>query len=103
MKNSYKIVINLYFLKKFYKHIFYYLFLWGKSNLRDNLTFEDGVLLCKHIYQSAIDKTLHGVIEQEEIFIKAHDMLCKLEHSFNNERLDELLCMLNMENVYAVI
>ena len=50
----------------------------------DSLTFEDGLLLCKHIYQSAIEKTLNGVIEQEQIFYKAHDMLIKLDHNFNN-------------------
>ena len=71
--------------------------------MRDSLTFEDGILLCKHIYQSAIDKTLNGVLEQEEIFYKAHDMLTKIDHNFNNERLDELLHLLNMENIYATI
>jgi len=71
--------------------------------MRDSLTFEDGILLCKYIYQSAIEKTLKGVIEQEQIFYKAHEMLSKLDHNFNNERLDELLHMLNMENIYATI
>ena len=71
--------------------------------MRDSLTFEDGVLLCKHVYQSAIDKTLQGVFEQEEIFIRAHEMLSKLEHEYNHERVDELLCLLNIENVYATI
>ena len=71
--------------------------------MKDNLTFEDGVLICKHIYQSAIDKTLNGVIEQEQIFYRAHEMLNKLDHNFNNERLEELLYLLNMENVYAII
>lgn len=36
--------------------------------MKNGLTFEDGLLLCKHIYQKAIDKTLQGVIEQEQIF-----------------------------------
>lgn len=71
--------------------------------MKDELTFEDGILLCKYIFQSAIDKTLNGVIEQEQIFHKTHKILSKLEHSFNNERLDELLYMLNMEDIYAVI
>ena len=71
--------------------------------MRDNLTFEDGVLLCKHVYQSAIDKTLKGVLEQEEIMIRAHEMLEKLENTYNHERLDEILYMLNMENIYATI
>ena len=71
--------------------------------MRDSLTFEDGVLLCKYIYQSAIEKTLNGVIEQEQIFYKAYDMLNKLDYNFNHERLDELLHILNMENVYSTI
>jgi len=71
--------------------------------MRDDLTFEDGVLLCKHIYQSAIEKTLSGVIEQEQIFYKAHELLSKLEKDVDKERLDELLYMLNIENVYATI
>jgi len=71
--------------------------------MREELTFEDGVILCKHIYQSVIDKTLNGVIEQEQIFIKTHEMLGKLENNFHHERLDELLYILNMENIYATI
>ncbi len=69
----------------------------------EELNFNDGVLLCKYIYQSAIEKTLNGVIEQEEIFYKAHDMLKKLNHNCDTQRLDELLHLLNMENVYAII
>ena len=71
--------------------------------MREDLTFEDGILLCKHIYQSAIEKTLSGVIEQEQIFYRAHELLNKLEKDVNKERLDELMHMLNIENVYATI
>ncbi len=71
--------------------------------MRNDLTFEDGVMLCKYVFQSAIDKTLNGVIEQEEIFYRAHEMLSKLENNFNKERLDELLYLFNMENIYATI
>lgn len=71
--------------------------------MRDDLSFEDGVLICKHIYQSVIEKTLNGVLEQEQIFYKTHEMLSKLEKNFDNERLDELLYLLNMENTYAII
>ena len=74
---------------------------FGELAVRGELTFEDGIILCKYIYQSAIEKTLNGVIEQEEIFYKAYDMLSKVDKSFNNERLDELLHLLNMENIYA--
>lgn len=72
-------------------------------NMNDELTFEDGIILCRHIYQSAIDKILNGVIEQEEIFIRAHQQISKLEKHYNKERLDELLHLLNMENIYAKI
>ena len=64
--------------------------------MRDDLSFEDGVLICKHIYQSVIEKTLNGVLEQEQIFYKTHEMLSKLEKNFDSERLDELLYLLNM-------
>ena len=71
--------------------------------MNNNLTFEDGILLCKYIYQSAIEKILKGVIEQEEIFYKTHKILKKLNHNNNHKRLEELLYILNMENVYTSI
>ncbi len=71
--------------------------------MRDALTFEDGVLLCKHIYQNAIEKTLQGVVEQEQIFQRAHEMLSKLERDLDNERIDELLYLFNLENIYSII
>jgi hypothetical protein len=71
--------------------------------VQEDLTFEDGVLLCKHIYQTAIDKTLMGIIEQEEIFYKADDLLNKLGKNVDNERLEELFFMLNIDNVYSLI
>ena len=66
--------------------------------MNEELTFEDGILICKYIFQNTIDKTLNGVIEQEEIFIKTHEILKKLNYKFNNKRLDELLYILNLEN-----
>lgn len=71
--------------------------------MREDLSFEDGILICKHIFQSAIDKTLNGVIEQDQIFIRVYEMLSKIEKNYDNERLDELLFLLNLENVYATI
>lgn len=71
--------------------------------MKKKLTFEDGVLLCKHIYQSAIEKTLNGVIEQEQIFYRTYLLLEKLEIKPNNKRLDELLYILNIENIYSMI
>ena len=71
--------------------------------MREELTFEDGIILCKYIFQSAIDKTLNGVMEQEEIFYRAYEQLSKIEKNFNKDRLDEILRLLNIENVYSVI
>lgn len=71
--------------------------------MEEELTFEDGVMLAKHIYQSAIDKTLNGVIEQEKIFYSTHDVLSKLQKKQDVERLEELLFHFNMENVYNVL
>ncbi len=65
----------------------------------EDLTFQDGILICKHIYQNVIDKTLNGVMEQEEIFYKTHELLNKVDNGFSHDRLDELLFKLNMENV----
>jgi len=71
--------------------------------MKDDLTFEDGILFCKYIYQSAIEKTLKGVIEQEQIFYRTYKMLNKLNYKSNNRRLEELLYLLNMENIYTLI
>lgn len=65
------------------------------------LTFEDGILFCKHLFQCAIQKTLNGVPEQWIIFYKANELLEKLDCELKNERLYEVLYELNMEDVYA--
>ena len=67
----------------------------------EELTFEDGVLFCKHIFQCAIHKTLNGVPEQWAIFYKTHEALEKLDGKLNNERLYEVLYKLNMDDIYA--
>jgi hypothetical protein len=71
--------------------------------MKKQLTFEDGILLCKHIYQSAIEKILNGVVEQEQIFYKTYRMLERLDIKTNNKRLEELLYILNLENIYSII
>ncbi|GAF76604.1 unnamed protein product, partial [marine sediment metagenome] len=43
----------------------------------ENLTFEDGIVFCKHIFQCAVHKTLHGVPEEWDIFYKTHEALEK--------------------------
>ncbi len=67
----------------------------------EELTFEDGILFCKHIFQCAIQKTLHGVPEQWAIFYKTHEAIEKLEGKIDNERLYEVLFKLNMDDIYA--
>ena len=67
--------------------------------MKEDFTFQDGILICKYIYQNVIDKTLNGVIEQEEIFYKAHEILKKIDKGFSHERLDEILNLLNMKNL----
>ncbi|MEM0492341.1 MAG: hypothetical protein QXS02_00045 [Candidatus Thermoplasmatota archaeon] len=81
----------------------------------EELTFRDGILLCKYIYQCAIHKSLQGVMEEWEIFQKTHDILSKLEENmictsnfskdacFDKKRLDELLFYFNLDDIYAVI
>jgi len=73
--------------------------------MEKNLTFEDGIILCKHIYQNSIEKELNGVIEQEKIFYNVHEILKKIDRevNFDNKRLEELLFLLNIENIYQMI
>jgi hypothetical protein len=71
--------------------------------MKDILTFEDGILICKHIFQIAIDKTLNGVREEEEIFHRAHEMLKRINNKFSNERLDDILRILNLNNISTKI
>ena len=67
----------------------------------EKLTFEDGIIICKHIYQCAIQKTLNGVPEQWDIFYKTHETLEKLGHKLDNVRLHTILYQLNMDDVYT--
>ena len=68
---------------------------------REELTFEDGILLCKHIFQCAIHKTLHGVPEEWDIYYKTHEALEKLNPNINTNELDEVLFTLDMDDVYT--
>jgi hypothetical protein len=71
--------------------------------MKEILTFEDGVILCKYIYQLAIDKTLNGVIEEEEIFYRAHEILKKISNKTNYNRLNDILRILKLENISATV
>ena len=68
--------------------------------MEENLSFEDGIILCKHIFQCAIQKTLHGIPEQWDIFYKTHDLLKHITTNTSNERLYEVMYELNLEDIY---
>jgi hypothetical protein len=67
----------------------------------EHLTFEDGILFCKYIYQCAIHKTLNGLPEEWDIFYKSHEALERLDKDIKSDRLDEVLYKLNMDDVYT--
>ena len=67
----------------------------------EQLTFEDGVIFCKYLYQSAIHKTLNGVPEEWMIFYKTHDLFEKLGYHFGNKDLERVMFKLNLDNLYS--
>ena len=69
----------------------------------EELTFEDGIALCKHIFQCAIHKTLHGVPEEWSIFYKTHQVLDELGYVTDVEELQAVLFKLNLDNVYTKV
>jgi hypothetical protein len=66
----------------------------------EQLTFEDGILFCKHLYQSAIHKTLKGVPEEWMIFYKTHEFLETLGYRFDNTDLERVLFKLNLDSIF---
>ena len=72
-------------------------------NEENQLTFEDGVLLTKYIFQCAIQKTLNGVPEQWHIFYKTHEFLEKIQTNHNQQRLNEVLYHLNMDDIFQTM
>jgi len=70
--------------------------IFGNKKMRDELTFEDGIIICKHIYQNVIDKTLQGVFEQEEILIK-------LFRVFLSKKKFLLMLMNNFQNLKKIL
>ncbi|MBU0496471.1 MAG: hypothetical protein KKC68_07145 [Candidatus Thermoplasmatota archaeon] len=65
------------------------------------LSFEDGVLLAKHIYECAIHKTLHDVPEQWHIYFKTYELLSQLIGETNPRRIHEILYSLNLQDIYT--
>jgi hypothetical protein len=74
----------------------------GSDTIQDeNLTFEDGILFCKYIFQCAIHKTLKGVPEEWMIHYKTHEMFDTLGYQFNPKDLERILFHLNIDNLYS--
>jgi hypothetical protein len=101
-------VINLFFNIKRYLNKYVILFhehivIGGLRIDEENLTFEDGVLLCRHLYQCAIHKTLNGVPEEWMIFYKTHTLLNELGYHFDNKDLEKVKFKLNLDDVFMKI
>ncbi|MBN1280844.1 MAG: hypothetical protein JXA00_04265 [Candidatus Thermoplasmatota archaeon] len=73
------------------------------SSDENHLTFEDGVVFCKHLYQCAIHKTLNGVPEEFMIFCRTHELLGELGYHFSTQDLERVMFKLNLENLYRKI
>ena len=69
----------------------------------EKLTFEDGIIFCKHLYQCAIHKTLNGVLEEWMIFYKIHTLLDELGYHFNSVDLEKIMFKLNLDDIYMKI
>ncbi len=70
-----------------------------KKNL--DLTFEDGLILAKHIYECAVHKTLHNVPEQWQIYYKTYTILNQLLGETNPKRIHDILYKLNLSDFYS--
>jgi hypothetical protein len=69
----------------------------------EELTFEDGIALCKYIFQCAIHKTLNGVPEEWSIFYKTHQALNDLGLATDMQNLETVLFKLNLDNLYKKV
>lgn len=78
-------------------------FIGGIPIDEEQLTFEDGIALCKHVFQCAIHKTLNGVPEEWAIFSKTHQVLEELGYATDLEELQMVLFKLNLDNIYRKV
>ena len=69
----------------------------------EELTFEDGIALCKHIFQCAIHKTLNGVPEEWSILYRTHQMLTEIGFTNDNKALQDVLYKMNLDDIYRKI
>lgn len=75
----------------------------SKTNKNIDLTFEDGLILAKHIYECAVHKTLHNVPEQWQIYYKTYTILHQLLGETDPKRIHDILYKLNLSDIYSHI
>ncbi len=73
----------------------------SKTKKNHDLTFEDGLILAKHIYECAVHKTLHNVPEQWQIYYKTYTILNQLLGETNPKRIHDILYKLNLSDFYS--
>lgn len=66
----------------------------------EQLTFKDGILFFKHLFQCAIHKTMKGVPEEWIIFYKTYTLLSELGYTYTPEDLEKVLFKLNLDDIY---
>lgn len=72
-----------------------------KNKKNNDLTFEDGLILAKHIYECAVHKTLNNVPEQWQIYYKTYTILNQLLGETNPKRIHDILYKLNLSDFYS--
>lgn len=85
-------------------------FSWGKKKMKPvklvkqhELTFEDGLILAKHIYECVVHKTLRDVPEQWQIFYKTYEILYQLLGETDPRRIHDILYKLNLSDIYTTL
>ena len=72
----------------------------SKITKQHDLSFEDGILLAKHIYECAVHKTLRDVPEQWQIYYNAYEILHKILGETDPKRIHDILYKLNLSDLY---
>ena len=72
-----------------------------KQPKNHDLTFEDGLILAKHIYECAVHKTLRNVPEQWQIYYKTYTIIHQLLGETDPRRIHDILYKLNLSDFYS--
>lgn len=74
-----------------------------KISIQHELTFEDGILLAKYIYECAVHKTLRNIPEQWQIYYKTYEILHKILGETDPKRIHAILYKLNLSDIYSLL